>query len=63
MQSLNLEITKYNAVVDGEPKQLNQVSFSVENIRTMEDWQELVGRVGDIIFNLNSKFEPVSGSH
>lgn len=45
MKSLNLEITKYDSNVNGEYKEQNQLSFSVNNIRTMEDWQELATKI------------------
>lgn len=56
MERLSLEITKYDALIDNEPKEQNQLSFSVENIRTMEDWQDVVTKISGIMVTLNGKY-------
>lgn len=53
MQSLNLEITKYDSNVNGDYKVQNQLSFSVNNIRTMEDWQEVATKISTLVLTLN----------
>lgn len=57
MERLSLEITKYDALIDNEPKAQNQLSFSVENIRTMEDWKDVATKIGTLMITLNGGYK------
>lgn len=57
MERLSLEITNYDSNVNGEYKVQNQLSFSVENIRTMEDWHEVATKISTLMITLNGGYE------